>query len=63
MKVLGQNPLRIFDTTAAQAGVLSMNIAAEKAYKRVVDENRGTGSFKAFLLDEIYMVKCEKEDP
>lgn len=48
---------------AAQAGVLSMNIAAEKAYKRVVDENRGAGSFKVFLLDEIYMVKCEKEDP
>lgn len=39
---------------AAEAGIISMNIAGEKAYKRMIEENRGSGSFKVFLLDEIY---------
>lgn len=38
----------------AEVGIISMHMAGKKAYKRMIDENRGSGSFKVFLLDEIY---------
>lgn len=41
---------------AALAGILSMNMAGERAYKLMVQEKRGIGSFKVFLLDEIYLL-------
>lgn len=39
---------------AVEMAVMSMNIAGERAYSRMIKENRGSGSYKVFLLDEIY---------
>jgi hydroxyethylthiazole kinase len=40
-------------TGAAAAAVMTMGLAGEKAYKRVVREELGSGSYRMFMIDEI----------
>lgn len=39
---------------AAGLALKSMHIAGERAYTRIIKEKRGSGSYKVFLIDEIY---------
>lgn len=48
---LGTN---INNMEAAEFALRSMHIAGERAYTRMVKEKRGSGSYKVFLIDEIY---------
>lgn len=44
---------------AAIIGSLSMAIAGEKAYKKVQINNEGSGSFRTYLIDELYKMNEE----
>lgn len=45
---------------AALIATLSMNIAGELAYKTVQQNNQGSGSFRTYLIDELYNMDDEK---
>lgn len=45
---------------AALIGTLSMTIAGELAYKTVQRNNQGSGSFRTYLIDELYNMDEEK---
>ncbi|MGL4606485.1 MAG: hydroxyethylthiazole kinase [Eubacteriaceae bacterium] len=54
----GANPDDLLDATAM--AVATMGLAGEIAYKKMVENSGGTGSFRTYLLDEISTMTTEK---
>lgn len=50
----GSNPLE-----GSLIAILAMNIAGEKARKKVDKNDEGTGSFRAYLIDYLYKTNAE----
>lgn len=45
---------------ASAAAICVMGLAGELAYKRVIDENRGSSSLRTYIIDEISKMNAEK---
>lgn len=53
----GANPERKAD--AAVTAICIMGVSGELAYKNVIERKTGTGSFRAYLMDEVSKMKAE----
>lgn len=43
---------------AAAAGIMTMGIAGEKAYEKLPPDDKGSGTFRAKLIDSVYELTC-----